>query len=33
MRIPFLGRDELIKNKRASARKKDLGDIEALGEE
>ncbi|MEO7085330.1 MAG: hypothetical protein ABI442_13645 [Gemmatimonadaceae bacterium] len=32
MRIPFLGRDALIKNKRASGRMKDLGDIEALGE-
>ena len=33
VRVPFLGRDALIKNKRASGRKKDLGDIEALGEE
>jgi hypothetical protein len=33
MRVPFLGRDALIKNKRASGRKKDLGDVESLGEE
>jgi hypothetical protein len=31
--IPFLGRDDLIRNKRASGRYKDLGDIEALGED
>jgi len=30
--IPFLGRASLIDNKRASARHKDLGDLEALGE-
>ena len=29
--VPFLGRDDLITNKRASGRKKDLADIEALG--
>ncbi len=32
LRLPFLGRASLIRNKRASARKKDLGDIESLGE-
>jgi hypothetical protein len=30
--IPFLGRESFIANKRASARHKDLADIEALGE-
>jgi hypothetical protein len=30
--VPFLGRDALIRNKRASARTKDLADLEALGE-
>jgi hypothetical protein len=29
----FLGRGEFIANKRASGRKKDLADLEALGEE
>jgi hypothetical protein len=29
----YLGRKELIRNKRALGRKKDLADIEALGEE
>ncbi len=29
---PFLGRDDLVRNKRASARRKDLADLEALGE-
>lgn len=28
--VPFLGRDEFIRNKRASGRKKDLLDIESL---
>lgn len=28
--VPFLGRDALIKNKRASARPKDLADVELL---
>jgi hypothetical protein len=28
----FLGRDQYIKNKRAIGRKKDLADLEALGE-
>jgi hypothetical protein len=31
--VPFLGRDALIRNKRASGRRKDLADIEALGED
>jgi hypothetical protein len=29
----FLGRKQFIANKRASGRKKDLADLEALGEE
>jgi hypothetical protein len=28
--LPFLGRDALIRNKRAAARPKDLADVEAL---
>lgn len=32
-RVPFLGRAALIRNKRASARRKDLADVEALGED
>ena len=31
--IPFLGRETLIANKRATGRIRDLADIEALGEE
>lgn len=31
--VPFLGREALIRNKRAAGRLKDLGDLEALGEE
>lgn len=31
--VPFLGREALIRNKRASGRFKDLGDLEALGED
>jgi hypothetical protein len=31
--VPFLGRATFIANKRASGRHKDLGDIEALGEQ
>ena len=31
--IPFLGREALIANKRATGRLKDMADIEALGEE
>ena len=30
--VPFLGRAALIENKRASGRRKDLSDLEALGE-
>jgi hypothetical protein len=30
--VPFIGRDALIRNKRASGRAKDLADVEALGE-
>ncbi len=29
--LPFIGRDSLIRNKRASGRQKDLGDLEMLG--
>jgi hypothetical protein len=32
LRLPFLGRASLIRNKEASGRQKDLGDIESLGE-
>ena len=31
--VPFLGREALIRNKRASGRFRDLGDLEALGED
>ena len=31
--VPFIGRTELIANKRAAGRRKDLADIEALGED
>ena len=31
--VRFLGKNELIRNKRALGRKKDLADIESLGEE
>jgi len=31
--IPFLGREDLVHNKRAAGRYKDLGDLEALGED
>lgn len=30
VRVPVIGRDSLIQNKRAAARHKDLGDVEAL---
>ena len=33
LKAVFLGRKELIQNKRATGRKKDLADLEALGEE
>jgi len=29
--VTFIGRDDLIRNKRASGRYRDLGDVEALG--
>jgi len=32
MKICFLGRKELIRNKKETGRKKDLADLEALGE-
>jgi hypothetical protein len=31
-RVPFIGRATMIQNKRASGRRKDLVDLEALGE-
>jgi len=31
--VSYIGREQYIRNKRASGRKKDLADIEALGEE
>lgn len=31
-RVPFIGRATLIRNKRSSGRRKDLADLEALGE-
>ena len=30
--VPFIGRGELVRNKRAAGRAKDLADLEALGE-
>jgi hypothetical protein len=30
--VPFLGRESLVQNKRATGRLKDLADLEALGE-
>jgi hypothetical protein len=30
--VPFISREDFIRNKRASGRTKDLADIEALGE-
>ncbi len=33
VRVPIIGRDSFIKNKRASGRKKDLADLESLGTE
>lgn len=32
IQVPFLGRAALVVNKRASGRRKDLADLEALGE-
>jgi len=32
VRVPFIGRAALIRNKRASGRMKDLADLESLGE-
>ena len=32
MAVPFLGRAELVRNKRATGRRKDRADLEALGE-
>lgn len=32
VRAPFIGRDELIRNKRATGRTRDLADLESLGE-
>ena len=31
-RLHFIGRNELVTNKRAAGRSKDLADLEALGE-
>jgi len=33
VRVYFIGRDQFIANKRATGRKRDLADLEALGEE
>ena len=33
LQVKYIGRDQLIMNKRSSGRKKDLSDLEALGEE
>jgi hypothetical protein len=30
--VPFLGREMLITNKRATGRPRDVGDLEAMGE-
>jgi hypothetical protein len=32
LNVPFIGRRELVRNKRAAGRLKDLADLEALGE-
>ena len=32
LQVPFIGRDALVRNKRASGRAKDRADLEALGE-
>jgi hypothetical protein len=31
--VPFIGREALVRNKRAAGRAKDLADLEALGED
>ena len=33
VRVPFMGRAAFIRNKRVTGRKKDLADLESLGEE
>ena len=33
VQVPYIGRAAFIRNKRASGRKKDLADLEALGED
>jgi len=33
LRVYYIGRDEFISNKRALGRKKDMADLEAIGEE
>jgi hypothetical protein len=33
VRVPFIGRTAFVRNKRASGRRKDLADLELLGEE
>ena len=30
--VPFLSREDLLRNKRATGRTRDLADLEALGE-
>jgi hypothetical protein len=32
LQMPFLGYDDLVKNKRSSGRLRDLADLEGLGE-
>ena len=31
--VPYIGRDDVIANKRALGRKKDIADLEAVGED
>ena len=31
--VPFIGRQDLVRNKKAAGRAKDLADIDALGAE
>ncbi len=33
LQVPFVGRPQLVQNKRATGRARDLADLEALGEE